>query len=456
MAALSHYFIKGETLRRIYDTTASVIGLVNSFLILTHVSVFQFGLYQLILSLVNILDGLNIKGLDTPIMIEMRHYLQRGEKERAKRLYWEIAIFRLGFALIMGVVIFFASGMIAALYDKDVGLLVKLVSPLVFLYALESIWVILLKSVISFAHWSFPAIRELVKLLVILGIIFFYRLEIVGIVSAHVIGVATAVIVIGFVAFLRKYQDIFAGIKKSSQYIIFSFLKVHGLWLFLRLWLSGINKNIAPWLIKFFINTEAVAFYGLALNLIGFLEGLMPFAGVSPILLLKLGKNQELSFLFKTLIKYVFWLGMLLLAGGFFMAPAVIALILPNYLPAVPIFRIMIFALPLYGVYKIIKIVFSLLREHKMFTARLLSEVLLMPLGFAIFLPALGIIGSGFVYVGIYVERLIVLYPRLVKKYPEFKFKINNLFKFTASDKELMSRLLHQSLTVFKSFFWRT
>ena len=54
---LSYYFLKNETTRRFYETSATVLGLVNSFFIISYLSVFHFGLYQLMLSLIAILES---------------------------------------------------------------------------------------------------------------------------------------------------------------------------------------------------------------------------------------------------------------------------------------------------------------------------------------------------------------------------------------------------------------
>ena len=98
--SLSKLFVKAELFNRVFDNAATAIGLVNSFLTITFLSVLQFGIYQLILAFIAIIDGLTIKNLDQPIVTEMRHFFANNEKDKAKRIFLEMSVWRIGFALL--------------------------------------------------------------------------------------------------------------------------------------------------------------------------------------------------------------------------------------------------------------------------------------------------------------------------------------------------------------------
>ena len=99
----------------------------------------------------------------------------------------------------------------------------------------------------------------------------------------------------------------------------------------------------------------------------------------------------------------------------------------------------MLFGLPFYGIYKILKAVLSVLREYKILTMRLLNETLVIPIGSFIFLPTLKIVGSAFVYVAIFIERTFFFYSQLTKKYPEFRLRSKNLFTIDKHDREIIA-----------------
>lgn len=446
---LSHYFVKGEASKRLYDVSATGVGLINSFLTISYLSVFHFGLFQLILAFVNILDGLTVKSLDGPIATEMRHYIKAKEPAKAKRIFKEMVLGRILFALTVGIALFFGADAIASFYGDDIALLVKIVSPLLLIYALHSLETVFFESIISFAHWSFPAIREVSKLVFVGTLIFFGAFNITTLVVAHVAANALAALLLGSFVFIKKYWQTFKHVGAHREYLIFQFLKDHGKWLFIRFGFSRITKNAMPWLIKFFVNTDAVAFYSLALNAAAFAEGFMPISGITPLFLLKLGDNRQLSFLFKRSVKYVFWLGVFFMVGSLIAGPLIITLVFPRYAEAMPLLRVMLLALPIFGVYKILKSLLSALRQYKVLAMRMLNEALVMVGGSFILLPVIGIIGAGVVYVMTYIERVWFFYSQLIKKYPEFKLKAQHLFSFDRHDiaiiKSVSRRILKRS-----------
>ena len=111
----------------------------------------------------------------------------------------------------------------------------------------------------------------------------------------------------------------------------------------------------------------------------------------------------------------------------------------------------MLLALPLYGVYDILKSVLSVLREYKILTMRIVNEALIVPVCSFLFLPFFGVIGSGIVYVFVYLERSVFFYSRLVKNNPEFKVRIIDVFKFNSEDKDFVLKIINQFLLMSKS-----
>ena len=207
-----------------------------------------------------------------------------------------------------------------------------------------------------------------------------------------------------------------------------------------------------PWLVKFFINTEAVAFYSLALNAVAFLESFMPLAGLSSILGLKADNRNEMAFIFKRSFKYALWIGVLLSLIGFVLLPLVLGFIFPKYTDSIPVLRVMLLALPFYGIYKILKSTLSVLREHRVLAMRILNEMLILLLGPVILLPAAGLAGAGLIYIAMYVERSWFFYRELVGKYRDFRIKARHLVEFDEVDKIFLVKGIRSFLRVVKSF----
>lgn len=433
-------FFKGEGLKRAYDTAATGIGFVNSYLTITYLTVFEFGLIQLLLSFVSVIDSLNIDIFDGIVTVEIRRYFNRGKAEFAKRLFWESAVLKIGIAVLFTAAIFGGSEVIAQWYGQDVAFFIRVVSMLLIARALFTSEAGFLKSVMNFSHWSFPALREGIKLFMLLWALFFYYLNISVIVVAHVAAEAAAVVVITLFVFVKVYRRNAGSVQMNKETLLGKIFRAHGKWVAIRYLFSRVTKNAMPWFIKVFVNTEAVAYYSLAVGIIALAEGLMPMAGVSTILLMKVGVPDQIAFIFKRSLKYMVWLGTLFMLGGFIVLPPLVLFVFPKYGPTLPILYMMLFAFPLYGAYKVLKPTLTVLQEYKILALRIMREALVVPLAAVIFLPLLGVVGAGLAYNAVYWERTPFLYRKLTEKYPDFKLKLSELFRFDETDAVMLKR----------------
>ncbi len=438
-----HYFLKGEATKRVFDGISTAVGLVNSYFIISNLSVFHFGLYQLMLSLVSILDNFNLDVIDGVVQVDMRRSFNVGNRSVAKRLYWDYAKIKLGISIVFAAAVFFGSSIISKYYGENLGAFIRISSFLLIFRALQSLEAMLLKSLLTFSYWSYPAIRESAKLLFVLGFLFFSgQFTITQVITAHVIADGIAVAVMTLVFFISKYRKAFVGVAMESKSLVWEVLSTYGKWAMLRYLFSKVSKNSTPWLIKYFINTEAVAFYALAVNLIAFIENFFPMDGLAQILAFKADNLGQISSIFKRAVKYAFWLGVIFMIGGAVFAAPVVVFIFPKYEPAMPVFYVMLLALPVFGLYKILKSTLTVLREQKILTMRVFNEAVLIPATLVIFLPFFRLVGAGFTYALLYLERSWFFYSQLVKRYPDFKIKPWQFLRFDRADRDLLERVI--------------
>ncbi len=439
--SLAQLFFKGETTKRIYGVLATGVGFVNSYLTITYLTVFDFGLIQLLLAFINILESLNLDVFDTVVTVNMRRYLNQGKAGFMKRLFRESATLKIGIAVIMAAIVFGGSEIIANFYGRDVALFIRIISILLIARTIFNVEVGFLKAAMNFSYWSFPAIREVSKLLIIAWALLFYYLNTLTVIIAYVAAELLAVGLITAFVFIKIYRRNVGSVRAAAEPLLWNLFKTHGKWVTARYAFSRITKNTMPWFVKLFTNTEGVAYYSLAINIVAFIEKLMPMAGISSILLIKAGKPKEIAFIFKHAFKYLFWLGVIFMIIGLLILPPLVSMIFPKYGPALPILSVMLLAFPLYGVYKVLKSTLEILQEYKIMALRILREVLVIPIGAAVFLPLLGLPGAGVVYNLIYWERAPYFYKKLTEKHPDFKLKFSELFKFNKTDYELFHKL---------------
>lgn len=442
---LSHYLLKAEAAKRITDVVAKLLSLANSYLIISSLSVFYFGFYQLILSFISILRSLGIKFFDGLVALDMRRYFNVQKRDFAKKLFWENAVFKIGVAAVMTIAVFFGANIIANFYGRDIATLIKWASILLFINSFQSITSTFLQSIVSFSYQAVAVLREFLKLVLIASFLLFYQFTITEVIIAHVIGETAATLIFTAFVFIKRYPAVFQNIRAATERLMIPMIKTHGPRLFVIFGFKEILQDATPWLVKFFVNTEAVALYALAVNLTSFIQDFMPLAGVKPILALKADNLQELRFVFFRAIKYTFWLGVLFFAAGFLFVPPIVRFLFPDYGPAIPVFYVMISVLPLYGAVKVIHSTLASLREFKVLAMRLVNEVLILFVGSALLLPIMGVLGIGFVYLARHIERTWFLYGQLVKRYPDFKIRLWKLFRIDATDRKFIGEILSQS-----------
>lgn len=441
---LSHYLFRAEATKRVFDALEKGITLINSYFIISSLSLFSFGLYQLILSLVSIVRGLGVNFFDGVVTLDIRRYFNVQRSDLAKKLFQENVFFKLVAGVVMASVVFFGSGILADFYGQDVSYLIKWASILLVTGAIQSLTSIFLQSVISFSQQGLNALREILKLMLIASFLFWYKFGISEVVIIHVIAEAAATLVFTFFVVIKKYRKVFLGVQAAVEPVMVPLVKTHGPRIFVIFGLKEVLQDAAPWLVKIFTNTEGVALYSLALNLIAFIQDFMPLAGIKPILALKADNPAEQSFIFMRAVKYTFWLGTLFLIGSLLFVPPVISFIFPKYIPAIPVFMAMSLVLPLYGVVKIIHTTLASLREYKTLAMRLVNEMGILFIGSALLLPIIGVVGIGFVYLARLIERTVFLYSQLVRRHPIFRIKPWKLFRIDATDKQFMGQILLQ------------
>ncbi len=439
---LFHYLFKAEVAKRVFDGLEKGVSLVNSYLIISSLSVFSFGLYQLVLSFVSIVRGLGVNFFDGVVAIDMRRYFNILQLDKAKKLFKENIVFKMAVGFGLAVVVFFGADLVAGWYGEDVGTMIRWTSLLFITGSAQSLIGIFLQSIVSFSQQGLSAIRESLKLVLIAYFLVFQKFTITELIAIHVLVDLAATSAFGLFWVWKKYSKAFMGVVASAESIMMPLVKKEGRRIFIVFGLKEVLQNATPWLVKVFTSIEGVALYSLAVNLASFAQDFMPLTGLKSILALKADDLNQLKFIFARAVKYTFWLGVIFAIGSIFITPIIIKFIFPKYASAILIFQFMAAALPLYGVVKVTHATLASLREYGILARRLVNEVAILFLGSAILLPIVGVAGIGIVYLLRHLERTWFLYTRLIRKYPDFRIKIWRLFRIDATDRQFAKTFL--------------
>ena len=419
------------------------LSAASSFFVLAALSVYQFGLYQLILAAVAIAGSFASGFFDDIISNEIARALAEGKPGWAKRLFLQFFASKALLAFLAAGILFLGADLVARYYDRDMAGFIRIASALALLGPLRAAESLFFSATRSFAAFGAGAIQEVVRLLALAA---FWVWGALGLGEVLVASVIAALTVLGYTSFFffREYRRRFWAIPAEPGKPLWGLIRGYGLWLSLRFGITRSLKGTDVWIVRLFLNTEAVAFYALVINLISFVQSMAPTAILGTLLPWEVKDRQRLQHIYRRMMKYGFFFGIALAVGAFFAVPFAIELFFPKYLTAMPLFRLMLIAMPFFVVYKFQKIFLIVLREQKILALRRMGEELLTLGVLALFLPIVGLFAVVVSFLVVYASRVALLTLYLSRHYPELRLKLRHIFSFDRDDLKVGQQILRE------------
>lgn len=443
-------FIEGETVSGFWNIAYYGIVTLNSFITIYFLGVYEYGLYQLVLSVASFFASLTNGFISDLVQVDLSRYIKTGRTDLAKRLSIEYALLQIISVVLLALVLIFGSRVIAGYYGQDIGLYIKIAAIALVFQVCTSAFSLFFKSYIYFKALSAPVFGESAKLLVILSLWLWQGIGITQVLIAYVLG---SFFTFSFSAsfFIRIYRNIFSGVLATKEFLIRDLFKVYGPIKVLRYVSSRIAANLRPWIIKFFIGTEAVGLFMFARNIIALIVRLMPLGTFALLLPYELENKERLSYLFNKMIKYSVMLSFIFAMVSFILPPVAISVFFPKYNSSIPLFLIMVGIIFLYGFYKILRIMLIVFKEQKTLILRSLDESMLAPLVLVILLPIFGVAGAAMEWVLTYLVTTVLFYKSLIKRYPYLSVSFRSFLVFNSEDKLLLRRIFRDGIRFFES-----
>lgn len=421
------------------------LGLASSFVVLSALSVHQFGLYQLILAAVAIAGAFASGLFDDVVTNEIGRSLAEGQDGLAKRLFRQFFIAKIFLALVVAAVLFFGADLVARYYDRDIAGYVRIASVLAFIGPLRAAEALFFRSLRSFVTFGVETLQEAIRLALLGALWFWGELNLTAVLGAGVIAALLALAYTSFF-FVREYRRRFSAISSESGQPLIGIVRGYGRWVFLHYGATRALKGSDVWIVRVFLSTEAVAFYAIATNLIVFVQSVIPTNILGILLPWEVHDRERLSRIYQRMIKYGLFFGAAVGAGAAISVPFAIGWLFPKYLPAMPIFLYMLIALPFFAVYKFQKSFLIALREQKILAIRRISEELLAVGVLAAFLPFFGLWAAVIAYVVLYGWRVSFFTFYLNRSHPDLRAPLAVIFSFNEEDRLLLRRIMREFL----------
>lgn len=375
---------RGVTWNTLAIVGTKSITFATLFIILSRLSLFEYGLTELVLASISVVSLLTLPALIPVAIADIGVEISNRNYARVKGLFLSFSKLHMLLALVACV---FASG--AAyfgfmVFGTDSVKIFMLAIALVFLGSLRNIYTALMQAHLAFRAQSvFTVLEEVAKLAALLVFVWQLSWGAYGLIAAIVLS-KVAVLTL-YAPHMRTLYRRWGSVAPEKRSML-SFITPHARWSVLNNGAGSLVQNVRPWLIKTFLGTEAVALFAVAWGLVLQVMSFVPLSTViSPILPQSMGEPHNFKMLLEKGIRYQLIGNVLAGIGAAAVFPVIVYVLFPAYIPSIPLFWWLLVLLVPIAFDSFFASAFLALKAQKnMFIATTLKLVLtlvLLPLG---------------------------------------------------------------------------
>ncbi len=430
-----------------WNTASVVIGktvmLLNVFLVLHFLTVYEYGFSELVMSVVAMIGIVLLPGLTPSIIADMGVEKGRGNLGQMKYIFKQFFYLSATFGILAWAVLFFASKPVAEVFGNPYAAQFLQVAAFAFLIApLRSATAVLASVMQRFFDLSFyGVIEELFKCVLLLLFVAYLKLGIHGLIYTMVL--SQLLTVVAYSPRTLSAYRYFSHATEHGSIRFWNLVRAHRKWSVGASYMGTIASNSRLWIIKAMLGTEAVGIFAFAFGLYGHISSFMPLTAViTPIVPAYVDKRDQLVRILRASLKLQFIGGVIFLVSSYAGAYVFVSLIFPKYIAAVPLLYVLLLVLLPNSVVTLFNPVFTAFKEQR---SMLFSNIIKLLLTIIILPPAIYLFGM----VGIGVELVLTTlgntferYLRLKKTLPEFSFHIREVLHPDAYEREAMQTVL--------------
>jgi len=417
-----------------------VIGLATIFLILHRLSVYEYGLVQLVLSILPLFSIFLLPGMSSVVVADMGVARGEGDRGEMRAIFSNYFLLQVLLAICAWAIVFFGADIIANYYKGQVSGLLKIISFSFLVSPFRGSIQIVLRVYLKFFQQSlYTVVEEFLKLFFIALFFFVFHISVPGVLLAAVLAEVSTVLVMT-ASFLGAYRD-FSRAPILEKKPFWSLLYFHGKWGLFTSYLNSFGQNMRLWIVKFMLGTEAVGLFSVASGLLSHTASLIPISGIlAPIIPQYVDQKERFYRLIVKGVKYQMISSIVVGIAAFSVFPLIIVLLFPNYAQSMPLFQKMIFAIIPMSFGTITSAFFALKAQKNLFYATLYRTVLIVIFS-PLFIFLFGLPGVAYELIltlSLFaLERIIVLRKLL----PGIKIGVRSVFLVDDEDRILLQRI---------------
>lgn len=417
-----------------------VVGLGYAVIVLSNLSVYEYGVTELVLSIPPLLSILSLPGLESVLMADMGVEKGKGNVSKMRYLLESYMSMRIVTGILAWALLFFSAPLIQEYYNENIATLVRIVSFSFLFGPFRTLAQTLFRVSLQFREMAlYAAAEEIGKFIIVAICLLWLDMSILAVGLAYVGADVVALLLFGFPMY-KIYQRLFSGTKftdgfKSPLYLWYE----HGKWSVFGSYLGNFGQNIRLWFIKVFVSTEAVAIFSVAVGLFQHTAALLPLHKIlAPMIPQYVDEKKRFYKLIDKGIKYQVLGYAIIGLGGAICFPILFLFVFPEYMDSYFLYLVLLLALIPAGMSSIFSSVFFAFKAQRdLFFAIVLRTVMIIIL-LPILLPMFGLFGAAFEFVATRTIFTWERYRKLCKIAPDFRVNVRDFTRFDSVDRELL------------------
>ena len=423
-----------------------IAGFLYVLLLLSQLSLYEYGLVALVLSIPPLLGLFHLAGMQPVMIADLIRFRTNNNLVALRSHLTSFLSLRLILAVFAGAGLFLSTFLFSSFFESSTLLLVQILSISFFAGPFRALLTISYNVNSDFKLLAgFRISEEVCKLSIVALLLLVYKLGPLGVIIAYVATEYIAVLLYSFYIFWFRKMVMDGKLFDSSWRHPFKCLAGHAKWSVLHSSVAGQGKHLRPWIIQMILGTEVVGLYAVARGLIQHTASLIPFASlITPLVPRFTDEPKQLARLLNAAVRYQAIMQLVTILSAAIVLPFILKIFFPEYFLAYPLYLALVGVLFLESISDLYETVFHALQKQKdMFwatTIRLGTVIIFLPLGCIWF-------GMWGIAIEAMLTQALYLYNRyyiLRRESSHFKLDMASILRITELDVLLWSNFKKQ------------
>jgi len=436
------------------EVIATASYLTATIIVLSVLTVSQYGLWRLAISLLSIVHTFSFTSLDRLLIADLARFGGHGEKVLQKELFSQYSKTILSVAFVVTVA-FTSVVLFTGAAKGEFRTILLILAMVLLLNTFRRILCISFSAQLQFATAAaLNSFQRVMYLPMIALFLLVLKYGLTGVAIAHLTSTALGVVAFlpSFVKELRK-EKLAVG-ENSPRVSLWTNIRTYGKWSMFAEVADSFTVNTKLWILAYFLGLEAVGIFGFARQLISQVTSIIPVSRIlNSVLPHEFQDKKRFSFISQRALKYSLWLGLVTSTIAVATITPLVEWVVPAYKVALPYFYVMLPSVVFGSLTVVIAFMLYAAQLQKYFFYGTLTKVVFASTFFPLLVWLFGLWGAASEYLVLAIAMLLSRYVIMKKKTGLDLGRVSLGFLFTTDsfDRQQVLRIKGWLQTTFAS-----